>query len=237
VNPNKSSGRLENLPLESLHAHDRLLVLLKMRGQSTAAELAETLGITAEAVRQQLLRLAAEGLVEAASESRGVGRPAHVWKLTATANSRFPDTHAELTAQLIETIRKTLGDAALDRVIAAREKELCRSYSAALAGTKNMEERIARLASLRSTEGYMAEWQAEGDGFRLIENHCPICTATAACLNLCRAELNLFRKVLGSEVSVKREEHIFGGARRCTYRIERRAPEKSEYAHPEKRVA
>jgi hypothetical protein len=30
---NKSSLRLENAPLEQLHAHDRLLVLLKSRGQ------------------------------------------------------------------------------------------------------------------------------------------------------------------------------------------------------------
>lgn len=220
---NKSSRRLENEELENLHAHDRLLVLLKRRGRSTAADLAKLLGITGEAVRQQLARLAAEDLVQATAEARGVGRPAQVWSLTPAANNRFPDTHAELTAQLIQTLRKTLGEAALDRVIAARERDLCRSYTAALAEATGLKERVARLAQIRSTEGYMAEWEADGPGFRLIENHCPICMATAACMNLCRAELNLFRKVLGPGAAVNREEHIFSGARRCTYRIQPKA--------------
>ena len=230
MNPNKSSLRLENQPLKKLHAHDRLLVLLKTRGQSSTGDLAKALGVTAEAVRQQLVRLEIDGLVETTSEARGVGRPAQLWQLTSAANSRFPDTHAELTAQLIGTIRATLGEAALNKVIAAREKVLQRDYAAALEGTRTLKERVERLASIRSSEGYMAEWRAEETGFRLIENHCPICTATAACMNLCDAELKLFRSVLGSDVSVNREEHIFSGARRCTYRIEPRSLEKQSDA-------
>jgi predicted ArsR family transcriptional regulator len=214
---------LENQPLKNLHAHDRLLVLLKTRGRSSAGELAQELAITGEAVRQQLVRLQADGLVEASSETRGVGRPTQLWQLTAAANSRFPDNHAELTAQLIETIRSTLGEPALNKVIAAREKVLQRDYKVALEGTRTLKERVERLASIRSSEGYMAEWRAEGTGFRLIENHCPICTATAACMNLCDAELKLFRSVLGPDVSVSREEHIFSGARRCAYRIEHKS--------------
>ena len=181
------------------------------------------LGITGEAVRQQLVRLEADGLVEAASEARGVGRPTQLWQLTTAANSRFPDTHAELTTQLIETIRSTLGESALNKVIAAREKVLQRDYTIALEGTQTLKERVERLASIRNSEGYMAEWRAEGTGFQLIENHCPICTATAACMNLCDAELKLFRSILGPDVSVSREEHIFSGARRCAYRIEHKS--------------
>ncbi|HWH69935.1 MAG TPA: HTH domain-containing protein, partial [Candidatus Sulfotelmatobacter sp.] len=85
-----------------MHAHDRLLVLLKTSGQSTTAELGSKLGITGEAVRQQLLRLQEEGLVEATSLAKGRGRPIQVWKLTAAANRRFPDSHGELAAQLIQ---------------------------------------------------------------------------------------------------------------------------------------
>lgn len=226
MNRNKSSIRLENQSLKKLHAHDRLLVLLKTQGQSSAGDLAKALAITSEAVRQQLVRLEMDGLVEATSEARGVGRPTQLWQLTSAANSRFPDTHAELTTQLIETIRSTLGEAALNKVIVAREKVLQRDYSAALDGARTLKERVERLASIRSSEGYMAEWRAKGSGFQLIENHCPICTATAACMNLCRAELDLFRNVLGPEVSVTREEHIFSGGRRCTYQIEPRPLEK-----------
>src|SRR5207244_10299543 len=54
---------------------DRLLMLLKTRGPQTAADLAAVLRVTGEAVRQQLVKLACTGLVEATSEPRGVGRP------------------------------------------------------------------------------------------------------------------------------------------------------------------
>ena len=42
----------------------RLLLLLKSRGPQTASDLGGTLGITGEAARQQLAKLAQEGLVQ-----------------------------------------------------------------------------------------------------------------------------------------------------------------------------
>ena len=200
-------------------AGERLLVLLKTRGPLTAAELGTALGITGEAARQQLVRLGAEGLVAAANEVRGVGRPAQVWRLTDEGHRRFPDTHAELTVGLIRTIRTVLGETALDRLISAREEETRGAYADALAGAESAEERVARLAEIRSREGYMAEWRRDGDDLLLVENHCPICAAAAECQGFCAAELSVFRDSLGPEVRVERIEHIQAGARRCAYRI------------------
>jgi predicted ArsR family transcriptional regulator len=211
-----SSFNLEN---KTRPAADRLLVLLKTRGPQTAATLGSAVGVTAEAARQQLLRLAADGLVAATSEPRGVGRPAQVWGLTAAANARFPDTHAELTAHLIGAIRTQLGEEALDQLIDARAQESRAVYSAALKGVTNLGKKVARLAELRTREGYMAESRAQSNGYLLIENHCPICVAATTCQGFCRAELQTFRDVLGPEVTVERTEHIVRGDRRCAYRI------------------
>jgi len=83
-------------------------------------------------------------------------------------------------------------------------------------------ERVARLADLRSAEGYMADWEPDGEGgYVLSENHCPICAAATACQNFCRAELAVFRDVLGPGATVERTDHIVMGARRCAYRISR----------------
>lgn len=206
-------------------AAERLLTLLKSRGPQTAAELGQALGTTGENARQQLVRLAQDGLAEAAPVARGVGRPVQLWRLTEAAQARFPDTHAELTVSLLRHMRGVLGAAALDRVIEAREGETRASYRRALADATDIEARVAGLAALRSAEGYMAEWQRlpEG-GWLLIENHCPICAAAAACQGFCRAELAIFRDVLGTGCSVEREEHILHGARRCAYRIRPEAP-------------
>src|SRR5262245_10602517 len=158
-------------------ARDRLLVRLKTRGPQTAADLGTALGITGEAARQQLVKLAADGLVEATAEPRGVGRPAQVWGLTEKGHARFPDAHAELTVQLLQAIRSELGEEALDRLIDARAAESLASYTTVLKGAADLGERVRRLAEARTREGYMAECQPAEGGYLLVENHCPICVA------------------------------------------------------------
>jgi predicted ArsR family transcriptional regulator len=216
-----SSDELENKRVPRPTA-DRLLALLKTGGPRTTAELGSALGITAEAARQQLVKMSADGLVVAFSESHGVGRPSQRWSLTAAGNSRFPDRHAELTLQLIRTVRKELGEGTLDRLIDARSAEARVNYAAALEECADLAERVARLAAIRTGEGYMAEWHPDGAGFLLIENHCPICAAATECQGFCRTELELFGQALGPGVSVERTEHIVAGARRCVYRIQPR---------------
>src|SRR5947209_19592883 len=110
-----SSDHLEN---SVRPAADRFLVLLKTRGPQTVADLGKATGVTGEAARQQLVRLAADGLVGATAEPRGVGRPAQVWALTDAGHARFPDGHAELTARLLRSIRTQPGEARRDRLIA-----------------------------------------------------------------------------------------------------------------------
>jgi predicted ArsR family transcriptional regulator len=71
----------------------------------------------------------------------------------------------------------------------------------------------------------MAAWHEEDDGsLLLVENHCPICAAATACQGFCRAELDVFRDVLGPDVSITREEHIVSGGRRCSYSIREVTP-------------
>jgi predicted ArsR family transcriptional regulator len=130
--------------------------------------------------------------------------------------------------QLIGAIRSAFGESALDRIIRGRESEIRRGYRAALADAPTLAARVARLAELRAREGYMAEWRRDGDGFLLVENHCPICAAASACQGFCRSELEIFRAALGPDAAVERVEHILAGARRCAYRIARAASRKRQ---------
>ncbi len=198
---------------------ERIMLALKMRGAQTAAAIGDHLGTTGEAVRQQLVRLAEEGLVSSHSVSQGVGRPSLFWDLTEAGNKRFPDTHADLTVQLLHSVRTILGDDALDTLIAHRETETRRQYQTRLKDL-SLDERVKELADIRSAEGYMADAEKREDGsWLLIENHCSICAAADACQGFCRSELQVFRAVLGPDVSVNRTEHILAGARRCAYVI------------------
>lgn len=199
----------------------RILDHLKLKGDATPIELAADLGLTPAAVRQHLDGLAAEDLVSVSDERTGApGRPAGRWRLTRRAHGLFPDRHGELTAQIVEAIRTVAGDEVLDQVIALRTEAQRRDYEIAVAaGGDSIAERAGALARMRTAEGYMAEVTGEPDDLLLIEHHCPICEAAEACAGFCRAELGVFREVLGEDVSVERTEHLLSGGTRCAYRI------------------
>ncbi|MGJ7033019.1 helix-turn-helix transcriptional regulator [Niabella hirudinis] len=199
--------------------NERALGIIKTRGPQTLLELATELGITVEGARFHLLKLAKEGLVDATTESKGRGRPQQLWALTDLGNARFPDMHAALTVKLIDAVRTLLGQPALDKIVAAQGKAALDRYLRALEGKKGLKDRLKGLAALRTAEGYMAALQKEGDGYLLIENHCPICTAAASCQGFCAAELKTFKAVLGKTVTVERVDHILIGARRCAYKV------------------
>jgi len=207
------------------HNADKILFFLKTRGPATAAALAKVLRITPMGVRQHLGRLAGDGLVVHGDERRGVGRPKRHWHLTEKATLRFPDTHAQMTVEILGAAKAVFGQRGLDRLIRQRERETLARYKAAMRGARSMTERVRRLAALRSEEGYMAECTAGPDGhLLLVENHCPVCAAAQTCEGLCRSELAVFRSVL-SGAAVERTDHILAGARRCAYRIEPRRPD------------
>ncbi|MET3037248.1 metalloregulator ArsR/SmtB family transcription factor [Chryseobacterium sp. NRRL B-14859] len=202
-------------------AADRILMFLKMRGEATSLLIAKELSITKEGARKHLLNLAQQGLIESAVKSEGVGRPSTYYTLTQRGLSQFPDTHAEVTVQLLKSVKNLLGENALDLLISDREKNTHERYEMSLSKTKSLEERLEALAEVRSKEGYMAEWKKEGKEYFLIENHCPICAAATECQGFCRAELSNFQSLIGKEYTVERVDHIISGGQRCVYKITR----------------
>lgn len=203
----------------ALPTADRILFYLKTHGPVANTVLAKALGMTAEAARQQIQKLVAAGLIEGRQQaSSGVGRPHQDWALTDAGNRRFPDTHAQLSVQLIGSIRQLFGEEGLDRLIGQREAEARALYLQACDGV-TLVERLEQLARIRSDEGYMARVEREGDDWLLIEDHCPICAAARSCQGFCRSELQLFQEVLGPQVAVTRVEHVLSESRRCVYRV------------------
>ena len=204
-----------------------LIDSLKQDGPQDAASLARRLGVSAMAVRQHLYDLEAEGLVTHEPETRPaghkiIGRPAKLWRLTAAANRFFPDGHAEFTVGLINSMKQVFGAEGLEKLLKARAREQIVAYNARLDRQPSLAKKLKALAEIRTEEGYMAEVSKANGGYLLVENHCPVCSAAAACTSLCRLELEVFQKALGREHEVKRIDHILAGARRCAYLVTRK---------------
>ena len=205
------------------NSSERILMLLKMRGEATALLISEELNITKEGARKHLLNLSDAGLVKATVKSEGRGRPSTYYSLTERGEARFPDTHADITVQMLKSIKKLLGDNALNLLINDREKNIYSRYAENMKHSKTLEQKLDKLCQTRTAEGYMADWKAEGDTYYLIENHCPICAAATECQGFCRSELHNFKELIGAEYNIERVEYIIGNGNRCVYKIEKSA--------------
>lgn len=202
------------------NSSDRILMLLKMRGEATSFVIAKELAITKEGARKHLLNLSSENLVKATVKSEGVGRPSTYYSLTEKGVSRFPDTHAEITVQLLRSVKKLLGDNALNLLISDREATVYGRYEEEMKGSETLEQKLEILSKKRTEEGYMAEWKKRDDAWYLIENHCPICAAATECQGFCHSELNNFKRLIGSGYEMERVEYIIDNGNRCVYKIE-----------------
>lgn len=205
-------------------AKRRIIEQLKRVDGATAPQLAESFGLTDTAVRQHLEALESSGLVARATTTPvGRGRPPVTWRLTELAAELFPDRHADLTVELVDALRTSLGDDALERVLATRAAHQVDAYRRLIGVGAAVPVRVRRLAAQRSVEGYLAEVVSDGDDVVLVEHHCPIAGAAHACTDLCVKELETFRAALGDDVDVERTQHLVSGDSRCAYRIRRRA--------------
>jgi predicted ArsR family transcriptional regulator len=199
---------------------DQILHLLKMQGAQTAGGLAERLGVSPMAVRQHLQALKAGNWVVYQEERRPLGRPVKLWQLAPRSRDRFPDSHADLMVDLLRSIETVFGAKGIDQLMLDRKQRQIQTYLTKVTDIPSWQQKVQKLAHLRTQEGYMAEViEQSGGALLLVENHCPICAAAQNCQKLCTTELDVFRSVLGTSVTVERIEHILQGDRRCAYRV------------------
>ncbi len=207
--------------MELLKSQEKILYRLKTRGPQSVKILSNQLRMTTMGIRQHLAELEQTNLVTRTKEEKQTrGRPVHHWKLTQQGHQQFPDSHSQISLELINTIRSNLGETALNNLIEARSNQVFEEYREAIDQSNDeLGAKISILARSRSDEGYMSEVRLLPDGWLLVENHCPICAAAEACQQFCRSELTLFQQLLENKASVERVDHLLTGARRCSYKI------------------
>ena len=199
-----------------------LLLRLRLDGPSSPDQLAERIGASRTGVLQQLRALEAAHLVSRQTVRHGVGRPRHLYDVTADAQDLFPSNYDGLAAGLLAAIESVGGDDLLDQVFAARRRQLGDRVRGQMAERVAPEapllERVRELAVIQGDQGYLADATLSPDGtIRLREHNCAIYHIAAGSPAACQAELELFSEILGADVV--REQHIASGDRCCSYKI------------------
>jgi predicted ArsR family transcriptional regulator len=198
------------------------MLRLRRRGPSSPDHLAADIGASRTGVLQQLRALEAGGLVRRETVRHGVGRPRHVYDVTDGAQSFFPANYDGLASGLLAAVHAVGGEALVDQVFQARRRmtadQMRRQIDDRLEGGGSLLDRARELAVIQDEQGYLAEAVLGTDGvIRIIEHNCAIHRVATDQAAACRAELELFRDVLG--VDVERETHIARGDRCCTYLV------------------
>ncbi|HXG40953.1 MAG TPA: ArsR family transcriptional regulator [Candidatus Limnocylindrales bacterium] len=200
----------------------QLLFELRRGGPASPDQLALALGASRTGVLQQLRALESANLVVRRTVRHGVGRPRHVYDITPDAQDLFPANYDALAVNLLEALRAVGGDALIEEVFLARRRQqaaLIRArFAERLGPNADLAARVRELAVIQDEQGYLCSAALGEDGtVRLVEHNCAIYHVARRYPAACRAELELFRDVLGGEVV--RERHIGSGDRCCAYRI------------------
>jgi predicted ArsR family transcriptional regulator len=190
-------------------------------GPSTAAELAERLGLTPAAIRRHLDLLLASGHLEARERriygARGRGRPAKVFALTDAGRSVFYTAYDDLA---IEALDFLAASSSPDAVTLFAESRLARSekrYRERMANAAPTSTPAQALAAALSEDGYVASTLPSATGEQLCQHHCPVAHVAERFPQICEVETAAFSRLLG--VHVQRLATIAHGDGICTTHV------------------
>jgi predicted ArsR family transcriptional regulator len=190
-------------------------------GPSTAAELAERLGLTPAAIRRHLDVLLAAGQVEAREQriygARGRGRPAKDFVLTDAGRSMFYTAYDDIAIEALDFLSATAGTDAVTRFAEARMAQDEKRYRNRMAGAAPGATPAQALAAALSEDGYVAATLPLPLGEQLCQHHCPVAHVAERFPQICEVETAAFSRLLG--VHVQRLATIAHGDGVCTTHV------------------
>jgi predicted ArsR family transcriptional regulator len=186
--------------------------------------LAERLGISATAVRRHLDALSAQGWVVASERppfgpapTRGRGRPARTFSLSAEGRSQFPSDYDTLAADALSFLNQIGGADAVTAFAEAQvtvlERRLRDRLGEQWQGASAVEQ-VQEFADALSDAGYATSAEPAPTGVQVCQHHCPVSHVASAFPQLCEAETEAFARVLGRHV--QRLATIANGDGVCT---------------------
>jgi predicted ArsR family transcriptional regulator len=180
------------------------------RGPQNAAQLAESLGLSAAAIRRHLDALVADGLLverePRPAANRGRGRPPRTYALTDAGRAAFPHAYDDLASTALHYLRETGGEQAVAEFAQHRAARLAGELRAEVDGQNSLPARAEALAGALSKHGYASTTEAVSDphlgvqGVQVCQHHCPVAHVAAEFPQLCEAETRAFEQVLGTYV-------------------------------------
>jgi len=158
-----------------------ILTLLKRSDGATVDDLSTSIGLASMTVRQHLVALERDALVQAEEVRRATGRPHFRYRLTEEGHRRISDGYDRLVALLIEEAGALEPGELAPATPEARRNALVRRAARALAHKHRADvaavagpEKMERIVVILKTYGGFAEFHDHADGFELRDFNCII---------------------------------------------------------------
>ncbi len=177
---------------------DLMSILLrhKEHGQ-TLDEMAARLGISRNAVRQHVTAMERDGLVRPVAFRRTGRRPSKAYGLTIEGGEGFPRQYDRLALTMLESLRATLGDEAVESVLTAMVEDLAEPWLVELEALEP-EARRRRVVQIMNELGYHANVDAAAEGVAAV--NCVFHNVAAKTRAVCRFDEKLLSRLLGDGV-------------------------------------
>lgn len=174
------------------------LSLLLRHDKCSAANLADYLGISVQAMRRHLRSLENDGFVEASSNSVGPGRPSNIWQLTTEGHQCFNHANGseKFALDLLASMEAKLSQERISEILNLQAIEKAINYRNQI-GSGPLNSRLEKLIELRKEEGYWAELHLSNEGSSCFLNafHCSIRSIAEKYPVFCDQELQLIRNI------------------------------------------
>jgi len=209
--------RLRNTALNPATPSGRIVAYLQRHGSASVRELEDALGVTTNAVRQQLTQLQTDGWLFSRLCRGGVGRPYNRYYLTDDAKRMLSSGASDLLLSLYRQIAREPESETSKQLLSILEREMLRWYGEAMGPGTSLEERLQALAQAMEADGLQAEVVREEDGLLLRVYACPYYSLAREGEIICRMSKKAMSTALGVPVEKSRcrvDEHTF-----CCFRV------------------
>ncbi len=204
------------------HTREAVIQLLLEQGPITATAIGKRLGLSPAGVRRHLDALIESGEARATRsapwQQQGRGRPAKQYQLTATGRGRLGHAYDDLAGAAMRQLRELGGDSAIAEFARKRVATIVTGIDKLARHTpESTAAKAEEIAEAFSAAGFAASTRKVGAGVQICQHHCPVSHVAEEFPELCAAELEAFRELLGTHV--QRLATIANGDCACTTHV------------------
>jgi len=194
-----------------------IILALKKNGNMSVDGLSKAVKITPMGVRQHLLVLERNGMVEYVTRKRGVGRPGFLYRLTPMTDALFPKTYEKFSIALLEEIERVDGRSKIDSLLEARKDHILKERVKMFAGKDTLAGRLSTLLEMMQEDGRIAELEESETYYKIKQFNCPLSKLALRYREICAYDTRLFQELTKADITL--QESIADGAQSCVYLI------------------